>query len=74
MHGLRPEYQERINFVVLDYDRAEDAALAERLGVLAHPAFAVVRPDSDEVTQRLYGPLAEANLRAVLDAAIAGGG
>ncbi len=74
MHGLRPEYQERINFVVLDYDRVEDAELADRLGVLAHPAFAVVRPDSEQVTERLYGPLTEENLRAVLDGAIAAGG
>ena len=74
MHGLRPEYQERVNFVILDYDRTEDAELADRLGVLAHPAFAVVAPDSDEVSDRLYGPLGEEKLREVLDGVIAAGG
>jgi thioredoxin-like negative regulator of GroEL len=70
VNGLRPEYQDRINFVVLDFDRPEDAALAKRLGVHAHPAFAVVAPDSDRVVERFYGPQQEQPLRARLDAAL----
>ncbi|MDA0269868.1 MAG: hypothetical protein O2798_00145 [Chloroflexi bacterium] len=62
-----------MNFVLLDYDRNDDRSLAQRLGVGQHPAFAVVAPDSDNVTQRLFGPQTDANLREVLDGAAAGG-
>ena len=71
MSGLRPQYQDRINFVILDYDLEADTVLAKRLGVHAHPAFAVVEPDSDRVTERFFGPQQEQQLRARLDAALA---
>ncbi len=73
MHGLRPEYQERINFVILDYDRGDDRSLASDLGVARHPAYAVLAPDH-EVDQRLFGPQIEEALREILDEAIAGHG
>lgn len=69
--ALRPQYQDRINFVVLDYDLAGDTVLAKRLGIHAHPAFAVVEPDSDRVVERFFGPQDEQALRARLDAALA---
>lgn len=72
MHGLRPEYQERVNFVILDYDRDEDLALARRLGVAFHPAYALVAPGADgQVTERLVGPQQEPRLRRLLDEAAA---
>lgn len=75
MHGLRAEYQDRVNFVILDYDLRDDTELARALGVRAHPAFAVVAADSDEVVERLFGPLTEETLRQVLErAANLGGG
>lgn len=67
----RLEYQDRINFVLWDYDRDDEYALARGLGVAQHPAFAVVAPDSDEVVERLFGPLSEQRLRAVIEDAIA---
>lgn len=70
MSGLRPQYQDRINFVVLDYDLAADAALAKKLGVHAHPAFAILEPDSDRVVTKFFGPQQEPDLRARLDAAL----
>ena len=74
MNGLRTEYQDRVNFVILDYDLREDRSLADRLGVGAHPGYATVTPDASEVATRFFGPTPEAHLRAVLDALIAGHG
>jgi hypothetical protein len=56
-----------VNFVILDYDSAEDSALADRLGVRAHPAFAVVTADTATVERRMFGPLTEAALRGLLE-------
>ncbi len=64
---LRPEYQDDVNLVVLDFDLEADAELARSLGAWAHPAWAVVAPDSNEVLERRFGPLNEPNLRALLD-------
>ena len=56
----------------LDYDREDDNALAQRLGVRAHPAYAFVAPGKDaKVQHRAFGPLAEAALREQLDRLIA---
>ena len=70
MHGLRSEYQDRVNFVILDYDIREDRALAERLGVASHPAYATVTVGAGEVATRFFGPAPEDKLREVLDALI----
>ena len=59
MHGLRNEYQDRVNFVILDYDDPADHALALNLGIARHPAYGLVAPDSDEVVHRLFGPQPE---------------
>lgn len=74
MHGLRAEYQDRINFVILDFSIDADLALARMLGVGKHPAYAVVQPDSAEVTSKLFGASPRAQLRDVLDQAIAAHG
>jgi thioredoxin-like negative regulator of GroEL len=69
VHGLRIEYQDRINFVILDYDRSEDYGLAQDMGVAAHPAFAVIPADGgpDATDRRFFGPLVEEQVRAILD-------
>ena len=73
MHGLRPEYQDRVNFVILDYEVREELALAQAMGAGAHPAFVVLPPDGgpDSVAARAFGPLHEAGLRKLLDQALA---
>ena len=71
-HKLREEYQDQVNLVILDYDLDEDGELAGELGVRAHPAWAVIAPDSDEVLERRFGPLQEAPLRQWLAEIIAG--
>ena len=64
MNGLRHEYQDRINFVVLDFDRQDDRALARRLGIDDHPAYAIVEPGSDRGRERRYGPMPDVIMRA----------
>ena len=67
MHGLRVEYQDRLNFVVLDFDRDEDSNLAKLLGIAKHPAYALIMSDSDEVVARIFGPQSVWALRDILD-------
>ncbi len=73
MHGLRPQYQDRVNFVILDYDIDDDVALAEQMTIAQHPAYGVVPPDSapGAIARRAFGPQNEKRLRAILDEAIA---
>jgi thioredoxin-like negative regulator of GroEL len=71
VHGLRSEYQDRVNFVILDFDDRADRGLASRLDAARHPAYAVVAPDSDEVVERRFGPQPETALREWLDAVVA---
>ena len=68
MHGLRNEYQDRINFVILDFALEDELDLARSLGVGRHPAYAVVPPDSppDDADLRQFGALSERQLRALL--------
>ena len=67
MHGLRAEYQERINFVILDVDDREDGRLARLLGYRGTPAYLLIAPDSAEVLARVYGVQHGRDLRNILD-------
>lgn len=58
-----------MNFVILDYDLDPDGRLAQRLGVRAHPAYALLDADGERVTERKFGPLDTVALRALLDSA-----
>ena len=71
MHGLRAEYQDRANFVILDVDDDEDGRLARLLGYRGTPAYLLIAPDSAEVVSRIFGPQRERQLRGVLDSLIA---
>ena len=73
MHGLRPEYQDRINFVILDYDIDADLDLARELEIPSHPAFTIVPPNGapGEHIVHIFGPQNEKNLRKLLDEALA---
>ena len=72
MHGLRPEFQGSINFVVLDYDADDDYDLAQDLGVASHPAYAIVPPDGDsgDAARRYFGPQSKSSLRDIVQSAI----
>ena len=73
MHGLRPEYQQRINFVILDYDIEEERQFAREMGIARHPAYGLVPPDGApaDIAERYFGPKNERSLRELLDGAIA---
>ncbi|MBM3140601.1 MAG: hypothetical protein FJZ92_10495 [Chloroflexi bacterium] len=53
--------------MILDYDRDADLGLAKRLNAAAHPAFAVVEPNSDTVAERRFGPVPPDVLRDWLE-------
>lgn len=73
MYGLRPEYQDRINFVILDVDQPGQLDMARRMGAIGQPFFAIVPPGEgpDEATLLRFGPLPEDRLRELLDEALA---
>jgi thioredoxin-like negative regulator of GroEL len=71
VHGLRTEYQDRVNFVILDHDLEADYMLARRLEAARHPAFALVAPGGEEVVERRFGPIPESRMREWLDAVVA---
>ncbi len=70
MYGLREQYQDQINFVILDWDIKDENNLAEDLGVRAHPAIGFVAPDG-EVVRRLFGPQREEMLIEAIDEVVA---
>ncbi len=73
MHGLRPEYQDRINFVILDYDTEQELELARELEIAAHPAFTIIPPNGapgDHIAP-IFGPLSEEQLRKLIEGALA---
>ena len=69
MHGLRSEYQNRVNFVILDYENLGERDFAGKMRVARHPAYAVVPPSSapaEAVLQR-FGAQPAGALRTFLD-------
>ena len=73
MHGLRPEYQDEVNFVILDYDIKEQRAFAGEMGAALHPAFTVIPPNGgpQDATDRRFGPQNTEHLRELLDGLVA---
>ncbi|MDP6605610.1 MAG: hypothetical protein QF664_05060 [Dehalococcoidia bacterium] len=73
MNRYRLEYQDRINFVILDFDVDEEVALAHQMGIAAHPVFGVVPPDGgpEDVAQRSFGPLNTPSLGEFLESMLA---
>jgi len=73
VNGLRSEYQDRVNFVILDYDERDERDFAGKMKAAQHPAYAVVPPNSppsDAVLQR-FGPQPEPQLRELLEEIVA---
>jgi len=73
VHGLRIEYQDRVNFVILDFDIAGEVDLARGMSIAQHPAYGVIPPDGspDEIAERIFGPRNQNALREVLERVIA---
>ena len=72
VHGLRPEYQSNVNFVVLDFDIKVQHDFAAEMGVARHPAFAVIPPNAapNDVTERRFGAISTEGLQALLDSLV----
>ena len=69
VHGLRPDYQSNVNFVVLDFDIKTQHDLAVEMGAARHPAFAVIPPNADpnDVAERRFGAINIEELQALLE-------
>jgi len=72
VHGLRLEYQDRINFVILDYMIDEQREFASIMSVAGHPAFAVIDANHHlkDARDQTFGSLNEPRLRAILEGLI----
>lgn len=66
VHGLQEEYQDQLLVESHNADLAEAQALADKLGVRGHPAYAIV--DSDGVVRWTgKGAVSVAFLRKVIE-------
>ena len=68
MNGLRLEFQDRVNFVMLDLDLGADRVLARSIGLAGHPNFGALAPNSNEVVQGLYTAPRGDELRDMIEA------
>ena len=62
VHGLRGEYQDRVNFVILDFDVLSGEGAGDRSWAWeATPRSRLVAPDSAEALTKSFGPLSRAD-------------
>ncbi len=71
MNGLRIEFQDRVNFVILDWDTRAEKAFGFDLGLTSHPNFATVGPNSIEVVRPLYLEPRSGELREMIEELLA---
>ncbi len=73
MHGFRPDYQDEVNFVILDYDIKEQREFAAEMAAARHPAFTVIPPNGspDDATDRRFGPINNEHMQILLDELVA---
>ena len=67
MNRLRLEFQDRVNFVILDWDLSADHKLGKDLGFTYHPNFATIAPNSNDVQERLFAAPRSGELRAMIE-------
>ena len=67
MNGLRLEYQDRVNFVILDWTIRADKDLARALNLTYHPNYASIKPNSNEVVEGLYLEPRAGQLRTMIE-------
>ena len=71
MNGLRLEFQDRVNFVILDWSLRADRTFARSLNLTYHPNYASIAPNSDEVVQGLYSEARSGELREMIEELLA---
>lgn len=67
MNRLRLEFQDRVNFVLLDLEKRDEAALARSLGLGGHPNFGTLKPNSDDRVDAYFTAPTEAVLRGMIE-------
>ncbi len=67
MNRLRLEFQDRVNFVILDWAKPADKRLAMHLGFDYHPRFATLKPNSDEEVDSLHAAPRSGDLRRMIE-------
>lgn len=67
MNRLRLEFQDRVNFVILDWAIAADRRLAMDLGFNYHPRFATLKPNSDDEVDSLHAAPRTGELRRMIE-------
>jgi len=63
--GLEDDFGNKVKFVRLDFDDPAQGKEARALGVNAHPAFMLIKPNGD-VQERFAGEIARAKLTAAI--------
>ncbi len=71
VHGLEGEYWGQVDFVYLDREAEANRPAVKRFSIRSQPVFVVLDAAGNEIT-RLFGFVAERDLRAALERALAG--
>ncbi len=71
MNELRLEFQDQVNFVILDWDIPEEKAFGMGLGFSYHPNFATLEPNSNEVVDTLFAAPRGNELRDMIESVLA---
>ena len=71
MNRLRLEFQDRVNFVVLDWTIRDDKDFARTLDLTYHPNYAAVAPNSNDVVRRLLLEARSGELREMIEELLA---
>ena len=67
MNRLRLEFQDRVNFVILDWDIPAEKSVGFGLGFDYHPNFATLKPNSNEVVGKLFAAPRSGELRKMIE-------
>ncbi len=73
VHGLEAEYWGQVDFIYLDREAPENAAIVQEYGVRYQPIIYVLAPDGT-VIQPWFGAPTEEDIRMVLDGYLAENG
>lgn len=66
VHGLEAEYWGSVDFVYIDRENGNNAAVVQQYGVSYQPVFILISPEGEEI-QRWFGYVDPEMLRAALN-------
>ena len=70
MHGLEAEYWGRIDFLYIDRENPNNAAVVDRFGITYQPVFVLLDENNNEVAR--WFDTRESTIRENLDSLLAG--